>query len=109
MQAIRWRMASLVIPAAARHGSGQTETGMTVVERTTETRGARRFQRRARQDTDKEALRTLILETARREFALGTIETVSIQKIADVIGYSKGTVLKYFPTKILLLLAVKQQ
>ena len=52
--------------------------------------GARRFQRRARQEADKEALRTLILETARREFAMGTLETVSIQKIADAIGYSKA-------------------
>lgn len=50
-----------------------------------------------------------ILETARKEFATGTLETVSIQRIADALGYSKGTVLKYFPTKLLLLLAVKQQ
>ena len=71
--------------------------------------GARRFQHRARQEGDKQALRALILETARREFAVGTLETVSIQKIADAIGYSKGTVLKYFPTKLLLSLAVKQQ
>ena len=42
-------------------------------------------------------------------FAVGTLESVSIQKIADAIGYSKGTVLKYFPTKLLLSLAVKQQ
>ena len=69
----------------------------------------RRFQRRARQEADKQALQTRILETARKQFATGTIETVSIQKIADALGYSKGTVLKYFPTKILLLLAVKQQ
>jgi AcrR family transcriptional regulator len=75
----------------------------------TKAKGARRFQRRARQEVDKQALRALILETARREFAIGTLETVSIQKIADAIGYSKGTVLKYFPTKLLLLLAVKQQ
>jgi AcrR family transcriptional regulator len=54
-------------------------------------------------------LQARILETARKEFARGTLETVSIQKIADALGYSKGTVLKYFPTKILLLLAVKQQ
>jgi AcrR family transcriptional regulator len=72
-------------------------------------KGARRFQRRARQEAGKEALKSLILETARKEFAAGTLETVSIQRIADAIGYSKGTVLKYFPTKILLLLAVKQQ
>jgi len=71
-------------------------------------RGKRRFQRRARQEADKQALQARILETARKEFARGTIETVSIQKIADALGYSKGTVLKYFPTKILLLLAVKQ-
>lgn len=71
--------------------------------------GTRRFQRRARQEADKEALKALILETARKEFAEGTLETVSIQKIADAIGYSKGTVLKYFPTKLLLSLAVKQQ
>ena len=70
--------------------------------------GKRRFQRRARQEADKQALQARILETARREFARGTLETVSIQKIADALGYSKGTVLKYFPTKILLLLAVKQ-
>jgi len=70
---------------------------------------ARRFQHRARQAADKEALKSLIIETARREFAAGTIETVSVQKIADSIGYSKGTVLKYYPTKLLLLLAVKQQ
>ena len=72
-------------------------------------KGGRRFQRRARQEADKEALKALILDTARKEFAAGTLETVSIQKIADAIGYSKGTVLKYFPTKLLLLLAVKQQ
>src|SRR5664279_4859605 len=71
--------------------------------------GARRFQRRARQEADKQALQMRILETARKEFATGTLETVSIQRIADVLGYSKGTILKYFPTKILLLLAVKQQ
>src|SRR5664279_1255038 len=71
--------------------------------------GARRFQRRARQEADKQALQMRILETARKEFATGTLETVSIQRIADAIGYSKGTVLKYFPTKLLLLLAVKQQ
>ncbi|MGG6495407.1 UNVERIFIED_CONTAM: TetR/AcrR family transcriptional regulator, partial [Bacteroidetes bacterium 56_B9] len=65
--------------------------------------------RRARQDADKEALKSLILEAARKEFAAGTLETVSIQKIADGIGYSKGTVLKYYPTRILLLLAVKEQ
>ncbi|SIO63544.1 transcriptional regulator, TetR family [Bradyrhizobium erythrophlei] len=82
---------------------------MTMAQRPAGTAGARRFQRRARQEADKQALRTLILETARREFAAGTLETVSIQKIADAIGYSKGTVLKYFPTKLLLLLAVKQQ
>lgn len=81
---------------------------MTVVEPPKSAAG-RRFQRRARQEADKQALRTLILETARREFAAGTLETVSIQRIADAIGYSKGTVLKYFPTKLLLLLAVKQQ
>ncbi|WP_461320447.1 TetR/AcrR family transcriptional regulator [Bradyrhizobium elkanii] len=79
---------------------------MSIVERA---KGARRFQRRARQEADKEALKALILETARKEFAAGTLETVSIQKIADAIGYSKGTVLKYYPTKLLLLLAVKQQ
>jgi AcrR family transcriptional regulator len=71
--------------------------------------GPRRFQRRARQEADKQALQMRILETARKEFATGTLETVSIQRIADALGYSKGTVLKYFPTKLLLLLAVKQQ
>ena len=65
----------------------------------------RKFQHRARREADKEALRRLIIETARKEFAAGTLETVSIQKIADSIGYSKGTVLQYYPTKILLLLA----
>ena len=69
----------------------------------------RRFQRRARGDDAKAALKMLILTAARKEFAAGTLETVSIQKIADSIGYAKGTVLKYYPTKILLLLAVKQQ
>lgn len=69
----------------------------------------RRFQRRARRDSDKQALQMRILETARHEFGAGSLETVSIQKIADALGYSKGTILKYFPTKILLLLAVKQQ
>lgn len=69
----------------------------------------RRFQRRARGHDAKAALKELILTAARKEFAAGTLETVSIQKIADSIGYSKGTVLKYYPTKILLLLAVKQQ
>src|SRR5262245_22940867 len=82
---------------------------MSGVERATKGTPARRFQRRARQEAGKEALKALILETARREFAAGSLETVSIQNIADAIGYSKGTVLKYFPTKILLLLAVKQQ
>ena len=69
----------------------------------------RRFQRRARQEADKQALQMRILETARKEFATGTVETVSIQRIADALGYSKGTVLKYFPTKIVLLVAVKQR
>lgn len=69
----------------------------------------RRFQRRARGEAAKEALKSLIIEAARKEFAAGTLETVSIQKIANSIGYSKGTVLKYYPTKILLLLAVKEQ
>lgn len=78
-------------------------------ERGTRVGAARRFQRRARQDSDKQALQARIIETARKEFAAGTLETVSIQKIADALGYSKGTVLKYFPTKILLHLAVKQQ
>ncbi|WP_247800796.1 TetR/AcrR family transcriptional regulator [Bradyrhizobium sp. 191] len=83
---------------------------MTDVEQPKTAQGStRRFQHRARQEADKQALRVLILETARREFASGTLDTVSIQRIADAIGYSKGTVLKYFPTKLLLLLAVKQQ
>ena len=82
---------------------------MSVTERPARAKGARRFQRRARAEVDKRALQMRILETARKEFASGTLETVSIQKIADALGYSKGTVLKYFPTKILLLLAVKQQ
>jgi len=82
---------------------------MSGIERAGKGGAGRRFQRRARQEAGKEALKLLILETARREFAAGSLETVSIQKIADAIGYSKGTVLKYFPTKILLLLAVKQQ
>ncbi|GLH80704.1 hypothetical protein SSBR45G_56130 [Bradyrhizobium sp. SSBR45G] len=54
-------------------------------------------------------MKSRILETARKEFAAGSLESVSIQKIADSLGYSKGTILKYYPTKILLLLAVKQQ
>ena len=82
---------------------------MSVTERPARAKGARRFQRRARAEVDKRALQMRILEAARKEFASGTLETVSIQKIADALGYSKGTVLKYFPTKILLLLAVKQQ
>lgn len=80
-----------------------------MVERATKAPAARRFQRRARQEADKQALQARIIEAARKEFAAGTLETVSIQRIADALGYSKGTVLKYFPTKILLLLAVKQQ
>src|SRR5260370_22800246 len=82
---------------------------MSVTERPASAKGARRFQRRARAEVDKRALQMRTLEAARKEFASGTLETVSIQKIADALGYSKGTVLKYFPTKILLLLAVKQQ
>ncbi|OAF16205.1 TetR/AcrR family transcriptional regulator [Bradyrhizobium neotropicale] len=79
------------------------------IKRSGKPEGTRRFQRRARQEADKQALQARILETARREFARGSLETVSIQKIADALGYSKGTVLKYFPTKILLLLAVKER
>jgi AcrR family transcriptional regulator len=82
---------------------------MSVIERAARAPAGRRFQRRARQEADKQALQARIIEAARKEFAAGTLETVSIQKIADALGYSKGTVLKYFPTKILLLLAVKQQ
>ncbi|MCS3765509.1 MULTISPECIES: TetR/AcrR family transcriptional regulator [Bradyrhizobium] len=78
-------------------------------ERSGNSKGMRRFQKRARQEADKRALQARILETAQKEFASGTLETVSIQKIADALGYSKGTVLKYFPTKILLLLAVKER
>lgn len=82
---------------------------MSIVERPAKATGGRRFQRRARQDADKHALQMRILETAGKEFAMGSLETVSIQRIADALGYSKGTILKYFPTKILLLLALKQQ
>lgn len=82
---------------------------MSTSGRPAKAKGERRFQRRARQEADKQALQMRILETARKEFATGTLETVSLQRIADALGYSKGTVLKYFPTKILLLLAVKQQ
>ncbi len=88
---------------------GNGDAKMSITERPAKATGARRFQRRARAEADKRALQMRILETARKEFATGTLETVSIQKIADALGYSKGTVLKYFPTKILLLLAVKQQ
>jgi AcrR family transcriptional regulator len=55
----------------------------------------RRFQRRARRTADQEALKTRILDAARMELAAGTLESISIQKIADSIGYSKGTILKY--------------
>jgi AcrR family transcriptional regulator len=82
---------------------------LSILKRAAKAQAKRRFQHRARQEADKEALKSLIIETARKAFAEGTLETVSIQKIADSIGYSKGTVLKYYPTKILLLLAVKQQ
>lgn len=93
-----------------KHGiQGAGAMGMSTVKRTARGSARRRFQRRARRDADKEVLKSLILEAARKEFAAGSLETVSIQKIADSIGYSKGTVLKYYPTKILLLLAVKQQ
>ncbi|MFC7698369.1 TetR/AcrR family transcriptional regulator [Bradyrhizobium sp. GCM10028915] len=79
------------------------------VERSGNPKAMRRFQKRARKQADKQALQARILETARKQFASGTLETVSIQKIADALGYSKGTVLKYFPTKILLLMAVKER
>ncbi|MGR4932165.1 TetR/AcrR family transcriptional regulator [Bradyrhizobium sp. CAR08] len=79
------------------------------VERSGNPKAMRRFQKRARQQADKQALQARILETARKQFASGTLETVSIQKIADALDYSKGTVLKYFPTKILLLMAVKER
>lgn len=82
---------------------------VSILKRAAKAAGTRRFQHRARREADKDALKSLIIETARKEFAAGALETVSIQKIADRIGYSKGTVLKYYPTKILLLLAVKQQ
>ena len=82
---------------------------LSILKKTAKAPAPRRFQRRARREADKEALKSLIIETARKEFAAGTLESVSIQRIANRIGYSKGTVLKYYPTKILLLLAVKQQ
>ena len=65
--------------------------------------------RRARKDTDKLRLREKILLAARQELATGTAESVSIQKIADAAGYSKATILKYFPSKIALLLFVKEK
>ncbi len=54
-------------------------------------------------------MRGRILDAARKAFADRSVESVSIQAIADSLGYSKGTILKYYPTKILLSLAVKQQ
>ncbi len=68
-----------------------------------------KLRKRARQDADKQALREQILAAARKEFAIGSVETVSIQRIADTVGYSKGTVLKYFPTKIALQISVKEE
>lgn len=82
---------------------------MAVGKRSGKSVPGRRAQPRARKEADKEALRRLILDTARQEFAAGSVETVSVQRIADSTGYSKATILKYFPTKILLLLALKQQ
>jgi AcrR family transcriptional regulator len=101
---------SVLRPRSKRGIQGTGEAmELSILKKAAKAPAARRFQRRARREADKEALKSLIIETARKEFAAGTLESVSIQKIADSIGYSKGTVLKYYPTKILLLLAVKQQ
>lgn len=70
---------------------------------------AKKIKRRARQDEDKQELREKILATARKEFANSSFESVSLQRIADSLGYSKATILRYFPTKVSLLVSVKER
>jgi AcrR family transcriptional regulator len=69
----------------------------------------RRFQRRARQAKDKEQLREKFIEIARGEFAAHDVESVSLRRIAALAGYSQGTLYQYFPSKVALLIAVKQE
>jgi AcrR family transcriptional regulator len=69
----------------------------------------RRFQRRARQPEDKAQLREKFVEIARGEFAKHDVESVSLRRIAALAGYSQGTLYQYFPSKVALLIAVKQE
>jgi AcrR family transcriptional regulator len=69
----------------------------------------RRIQRRARQPADKEQLREKFIEIARGEFAKHDVESVSLRRIAALAGYSQGTLYQYFPSKVALLIAVKQE
>lgn len=68
----------------------------------------RRFQHRARQQEDKDQLRQRFIEIARAEFAAKDVDEVSLRRIASIAGYSQGTLYQYFPSRIALLIAVKE-
>jgi AcrR family transcriptional regulator len=69
----------------------------------------RRFQHRARQSEDKQRLLQKFIDIARDKFAVQDVEDVSLTSIAAEAGYSKGTLYQYFPSRIALLIAVKEQ
>jgi AcrR family transcriptional regulator len=74
----------------------------------TEIKPKRRFQHRARQQEDKDQLRQKFIDIARAEFAAHDVEEVSLRRIAGIAGYSQGTLYQYFPSRIALLIAVKE-
>ncbi|MBC7923770.1 MAG: TetR/AcrR family transcriptional regulator, partial [Ferruginibacter sp.] len=59
-----------------------------------------------RKAREKEDLRNLILQGARKLFLQKGIEQTTIRSIADAIGYSVGTVYVYFPSKDAILYAL---
>jgi AcrR family transcriptional regulator len=53
-----------------------------------------------RRELERQALRTTILDTARRLFAADGYERVTMRRIADEIGYSATTIYHHFPDKL---------
>src|SRR5690349_18875989 len=61
---------------------------------------------RASTQESQEALRTTIIDAARRLFNKGGYEAVSMRKVAEKVGCTAGALYRYFPDKQSLLLHV---
>jgi AcrR family transcriptional regulator len=70
---------------------------------------ARRFQKRARTEEDRDLVREKIILAAEREFSMRAVEDVSMRMIAERAGYSQGTIYQYFSNRNALLIYIKRE